>query len=54
MWLTFVIAAGLMVWFLLQAATLIRQRDQHCGRPGERALRNEHILAPPPCLPDRP
>lgn len=45
MWLTFVIAAGLMVWFLLQAATLIRQRDQQLRQARERALRNEHILA---------
>lgn len=45
MWLTFVIAAGLMVWFLLQAAAMIRQRDQQLRLAREKALRNEHILA---------
>ena len=45
MWLTFVIAAAVMVWFLLQAATMIRQRDQQLRQAREKALRNEHILS---------
>lgn len=45
MWLTFVIAAAVMVWFLLQAAAMIRQRDQQLRLAREKALRNEHILS---------
>lgn len=45
MWLTFLIAAAVMVWFLLQAAAVIRQRDQQLRRAREKALRNEHILS---------
>lgn len=45
MWLTFVIAAGLIVWFLSQAARLIRERDRQLQLAREKALRNEHILS---------
>ena len=45
MWLTFVIAAGLIVWFLSQAAQLIRERDRQLQLAREKAMRNEHILS---------
>ena len=45
MWLTFVIAAGLIVWFLSQAARLIRERDRQLQLAREKAMRNEHILS---------
>lgn len=45
MWLTFVIAAVLIVWFLSQAATLIRERDRQLRLAREKAMRNEHILS---------
>lgn len=45
MWLTFVIAATLIVWFLSQAAILIRERDRQLRLAREKALRNEHILS---------
>lgn len=45
MWLTFVIAAALIVWFLSQAAILIRERDRQLRLAREKAMRNEHILS---------
>jgi two-component system sensor histidine kinase RegB len=45
MWLTFVVSAALIAWFILRMMTTIRQRDAELAAASERALRDQHLVA---------
>ncbi|MDP1957501.1 MAG: ATP-binding protein, partial [Rhodocyclaceae bacterium] len=45
MWLTFVVSAALMAWFIMRMMATIRQRDAELAAASERALRDEHLVA---------
>jgi len=45
MWLTFVVSAALIAWFILRMMAAIRQRDAALAAARERALRDEHLVA---------
>lgn len=45
MWLTFVVSAALIAWFILRMMATIRQRDAELAAARERSLRDEHLVA---------
>ncbi|MDP2168935.1 MAG: ATP-binding protein [Rhodocyclaceae bacterium] len=45
MWLTFVVSAALIAWFILRMMATIRQRDAELAAASERALRDQHLVA---------
>ena len=45
MWLTFVVSAVLIAWFILRMMATIRQRDAELAAASERALRDQHLVA---------
>lgn len=45
MWLTFVVSAALIAWFVARMAAAIRQRDLELAAAREAALRNERVIA---------
>jgi len=45
MWLTFVISAALITWFVARMTSAIRQRDLALAAAREEALRNERVVA---------
>ncbi|MDO8958931.1 MAG: ATP-binding protein [Rhodocyclaceae bacterium] len=45
MWLTFVVSAALIAWFILRMMATIRERDAALAAARERALRDEHLVA---------
>ena len=45
MWLTFLVSAALIAWFILRMMATIRQRDAELAAARERALRDEHLVA---------
>lgn len=45
MWLTFVVSAFMIAWFVVRMTRLIRERDAELAATREQALRDERILA---------
>ena len=45
MWVSFVISAGVIAYFVVRMAASLRERDQELAEARERALRNQHVLA---------
>lgn len=45
MWLTFVVSAALIAWFVARMAAAIRSRDLELAAAREAALRNERVIA---------
>ncbi len=45
MWLTFVVSAALIAWFVARMAAAIRHRDLELAAAREAALRNERVIA---------
>ncbi|TNF33192.1 MAG: HAMP domain-containing histidine kinase [Gammaproteobacteria bacterium] len=44
MWLTFILAAALIAWFVVRMAATLRERDRQLARAREEQLRNEQII----------
>lgn len=45
MWLTFVVSATMIAWFVVRMTQLIRQRDAELAAAREQALRDERVMA---------
>ncbi|MBS1158678.1 MAG: ATP-binding region, ATPase-like:Histidine kinase N-terminal [Proteobacteria bacterium] len=45
MWLTFVVSATMIAWFIVRMTRLIRQRDAELAAAREQALRDERVMA---------
>jgi len=45
MWLTFVVSATMIAWFVVRMTRLIRQRDAELAAAREQALRDERVMA---------
>jgi two-component system sensor histidine kinase RegB len=45
MWVSFVLSAGVIAWFVVRMAASLRDRDRELAAARERALRDQHVLA---------
>jgi len=45
MWLTFVVSAAMIAWFVARMTASIRERDRHLAAAREQALRDERVVA---------
>ena len=45
MWLTFVVSATMIAWFVARMTASIRERDRHLAAAREQALRDERVVA---------
>ncbi len=45
MWLTFVVSAAMIAWFVVRMTQMIRQRDAELAEAREQALRDERVMA---------
>jgi two-component system, sensor histidine kinase RegB len=45
MWVSFVLSAGVIAWFVVRMAGSLRERDSELAAARERALRDQHVLA---------
>ena len=45
MWLTFVVSATMIAWFVARMTASIRERDERLAAAREQALRDEHVVA---------
>lgn len=45
MWVTFVLSAGMLAWFVVRMKTSIRERDAELAEVREKALRDERVVA---------
>lgn len=45
MWVSFVLSAGVIAWFVVRMAGSLRERDRELAAARERALRDQHVLA---------
>ena len=45
MWLTFVVSASMIAWFVARMTASIRERDRHLAAAREQALRDERMVA---------
>jgi len=45
MWVSFVLSAGVIAWFVVRMAGSLRERDHELAAAREKALRDQHVLA---------
>lgn len=45
MWMTFVVSAAMLAWFIMRTTSKLRQHDAELARAREQTLRNERVLA---------
>lgn len=45
MWVSFLLAAGIIAYFVVRMAATLRERDRQLAAERERALRDQHVLA---------